>query len=178
MWKNHRGFSLIEAVIVIALLGVLIGSSVAMVGYMRYANTKKVVEEVDKALSRLRLETMSQEEQQYLYIYYLSARSGYYMKLLAEDEEPKVGVDGSLDGNGTRLCGSSVEFFYTDPEGVYGKLNTADSYVRVAYKKNGLFQIEDKDESIDGTNVESIEISGNETFTIRLDYETGRHYSE
>lgn len=68
--KDQGGFSLVEVIIVIALMAVLAGSSVAMVGHIRYANTKKVAEEVDQALSRLRLETISRNGgRQVLFIY-------------------------------------------------------------------------------------------------------------
>lgn len=178
MWKNQKGFSLVETIIVIALVAILAGSTIAMVGHIRYANTKKVAEEVDNALSRLRLDTISREweERQYLYIYQLP-NDGYYMKLLKEEVAPTVGPTDNLNGNGTRLCGNNVKFYKegeTDP--IDGQ-----KVICVSYKKNGVFRLEEKEGDIvktRGTNTGSITISGTGTYTICLDDETGRHYFE
>lgn len=175
MWKNQKGFSLIEVILVIALIAVLVSSSVSMFGHIRYANTKKVAEEVDNALSRLRLDTMSGDDQQYLYIYQLNG--GYYMMVM-DNKRPVVGTDGDLNGNGTRLCGTNVTFSY-DTGKTVGENSLKDyDYIRVAYRKNGVFRFEDATQGIIGTNTKSITISGGGTFTICLDDETGRHYIE
>ena len=166
MWKNQRGFSLVEFIIVIAIVAVLAGSSVAMVGHIRYANTKKVAEEVDQALSRLRLETMSRNGQrQFLYIYRMdnNGSAGYYVRLLGEDI---ANPTSELNGNGTRLCGTNVTFSAdgnTIPDDV--------PYICIAFKKNG--QLDDTK-----TSTYNIVIRGNGTYTITLDEETGRHFME
>lgn len=181
MWKNRKGFSLIEIIIVIAILGVLAGSSVAIFGHISYANTKKVVEEVDTALSRLRLDTMttmSQEKPQYLYIYRL--KDGYYMKLY--EDKLKTGTF-DITASATRLCGNNVTI-KTDAGGLDVCSSSATSYICIAYTKSGLFQIR---QLVGGTEtggtgdkdkLESIEISGNGTYTIKLTNATGRHYIE
>lgn len=154
MWKNQKGFSLIEIIILIAMIGILAGSSVAIFGHIPYANTRKVAEEVDAALSRLRLETMSQSGEQRLYICKLD--DGYYLKSDPTD-------------SGTRLCGNNVTI-NPSLKGTHFTIQD-DKYVCVAYKKSGVFR------EID-TNADCIEISGSGTYTIRLDLDTGRHYFE
>lgn len=183
MWKNQKGFSLIELIIVIAMLGILAGSAVSVVGYVRYANTKKAVREVDNALSKLRLDTMSQKERRYLYIYrhengYMDS---YYALLL--DEKDVTGYDAEdtlldqLNDNGTRLCGTNVTI---KKDGVpVGE----DDYICIAYKKNGVFLVkgdlsEENPSEWKYTNVESIEISGSGSYTISLNPDTGRHSIE
>ena len=180
MWKNQRGFSLVEAIITIAIIGILAGSSVAMVGHIRYANTKKVAEEVDTALSRLRLDTMTkmgEDKFKYLYIYRWSDgladgySDGYYVRLLDEDEIPSFDSNANLNsGNGTRLCGTNVVFIKDNGQTV-GK----GDYICIAYKKNGLFRFVDEDGNV-VTNTKSITISGSGTYEIILNEETGRHY--
>lgn len=176
MRKNQRGFSLIETIIVIAMIAVLAGSSIAMVGHIRYANTKKVAEEVDNALSRLRLDTISLDDPQYLYIYQIK-NDGYYMVQKNEYiATPNVGPAGNLDGNAMRLCGNNVKFYKV-------KDNTSDlieenEVICITYKKNGVFRVEDESLNIHGTNADHITIDGTGTYTICLDYETGKHYFE
>lgn len=175
MWKDQRAFSLVEVIIVIALIAVLAGSSVALIGHIRYANTKKVAEEVDKALSRLRLETMSRDGQrQFLYIYRVdnNGSAGYYIRLLGEDI---ANPTSELDGNGTRLCGTNVTF------SVNGKPVSNDAgdvkFICIAFKKNGLLD-ENKTRDAENIAISGIVISGNGTYTIRLDSKTGRHFLE
>ena len=167
MWKNQRGMSLVEILIVIAVAAILAGVSVTMFGHIRYANTQRTVETVDTALSRLRASTMSREGRQYLYIYRLS--DGYYMKLLDDGNITQVGQSGVLDDNGTQLCGSGTEIFRSD-----GALVGEDAFIRVVYTKSGVFGTGSG--GVPGTNTDSIEIRGSGTYTIHLVSETGRHY--
>ena len=169
MWKNQRGMSLVEIIIVIAVAGILTGTSVMMFGHIRYANTQKVVETVDTALTRLRASTMSQEGRRYLYIYRLP--DGCYMKLLDDGTVTQVGQSGGLDDDGTKLCGSNTEIFRSD-----GTLIEDDEFIRVVYTKRGLFGTGAG--SVPGINTDSIEIRGSGTYTIHLVRETGRHYIE
>ena len=167
MWKSQRGMSLVEIIIVIAIAGILTGASVMMFGHIRYANTQKVVETVDTALSQLRASTMSREGRQYLYIYRLS--DGCYMKLLADGTVTEVGQSGVLDEDGTKLCGRGTEILRGDGTAVEG-----DEFIRVVYTKSGLFGTGAG--SVPGINTDSIVIRGSGTYTIHLVSETGRHY--
>lgn len=185
MWKNQKGFSLIEAIIIIGILAILAGTAITTVGNIRYARTKQVAEELDSALSKLRLDTMSQGEHQYLYIYTWSDGNGdsYYVRLLDRDKVTVLKLKDELNGNGTRLCGTDVTL-----RNDKGEVIDKDNYVCIAYKKNGVFQDEDNNAENGtnndvnlrrkGTNTESIEIDGSGTYTIKLDFETGRHTIE
>lgn len=185
MWKNQRGFSLIEAIIVIAMLGILAGSAVSVVGNISYANTKKAVEELDNALSSLRVDTMSREGRQYLYIYPVtddSMNNGYYIRLLSSDSDTMdINSDAELKEDfftkaGMRLCTTNVTIYKGD------KPVTKDDFICIAYKKNGVFLY--KDDKVSGvedwqtTNTDTITISGNGTYTITLNKNTGRHTVE
>ena len=162
MWKERRGFSLIELVITIALLGILVGSAAVMFGYLRYADTKEAAERVNMELSNLRIDTMSKTgDRKYLYIYLISG-DGYYLRVL--DKEPEdIETQGMLNAEGTRLCGMNVTISKSEGGGAL----SASEPIWVAYTKSGLF--------FDGS-AECIEIRGRGTYTIRLDGVSGRHY--
>lgn len=181
MWKNQRGFSLVEIIVVIAMIGILAGSAFVVVGHISYADTKKAVEGVDDALSSLRLDAMSREGRRYLYIYKIEdgANDGYYAKLLDEEDvsgigELKVGpAEPQLNNNATRLGGADVKFFADDVE-----ITGNNNYICVAYKKNGLFLDDDELNNWLRTNAEHITIKGSGTYKISLNRKTGKHSIE
>ena len=165
---DQKGMSLVEIILVIALVGILAGTSVSMIGYVHYANTKKTVEAVDAALDKQQVNAMSKAGKSYLYIYKLS--DGYYMKQLTDE---LTTFDGTkLDTNGKKLSGNGTEIYL---ESESGTLVDGSSFVRICYKKTGIF---DKEVLVDGTectNVEKIVVKGNGTYTITLVEETGKH---
>ena len=160
MWRDRRGFSLIELVITIVLMGILVGSAATMFGYLRYADTKEAAEKVNMELSNLRIDTMSKTgTRKYLYIY-LVPGDGYYLRVL--DKKPEE-TDGMLNADGTRLCGTNV----TISDAIGGSALPEGEKIWVAYTKSGLF-LDDA--------AKYIEIRGRGTYTICLDGVSGRHY--
>lgn len=168
MKTNQRGMTLVEIILVIAVIGIMAGASVSMIGQVHYANTKKAAEAVGTALDKQQLLTMSKEGKPYLYIYKRS--DGYYIKQL---DECLTAFDAAkLDADGTKLSGNGTEIYL---ESETGTLLEGNGFIRIRYKKSGVF---DKDTASDGTaytNVEKIVVKGTGTYTITLVEETGKH---
>lgn len=160
MRNNQKGMTLVEIIIVIALIGILAGSSVVLIGHIGYANTKKTVESIDVSLDKLQSTAMSKKEKQYLYIY--KRDDGYYMKQLSE----KLDVLDStkLDGNGTKISGKDTEIHIDSPSGT---IVESDTIIRIKYTRSGVFDTD--------TNVNGIVIEGKGSYTITLVKETGKH---
>lgn len=159
---NKRGMTLIELVIVIGMVGILAGSSLALFGHVRYANTKKAAETIDTALDKLQVQTISKAGVPYLYIYQLD--DGCYMKILKEELTAYDSTKFTKDA--IKLCNEDIVISITTPAGT--KAVSGTDYAGIAYTKSAEF----------ATDISSIEIQGAVTFRIKLIKETGKHFVE
>lgn len=154
--------TLIEIVIVIGIIGILAGSSIALFGHIRYANTKKAAETIDTALDKLQVQTMSKAGVPYLYIYQLD--DGCYMKIMQEELTAYDAAKFTKDA--VKLCNKDVVISITTLAGT--KTVSGMDYAGIAYTKSAAF----------ATDISSIEIQGTMTFRIKLMKETGKHFVE
>lgn len=165
--KDRRGMSLVEMMIVMAIMGLLSASAVSLMGRVYYANTKKTVETISNALDRLRINTMSKEGAEYLYIYQIDQEC-----YLIESGEKRDSFDGAfMTEKGTKLCGGGTDIFLDSETGTKVE---GDAVIRVAYKKSGAFNTD----PVEGTNVSAIVVKGSGVTSISLAGETGKHYIE
>ena len=148
---GQNGITLVEIIIVIAIIGILASTSVMMIGHLHYANTQKVVRTLDSSLDALQVRTMSKAGSSYLYIYKLD--NGYYTRVLSDN----LGSfdDTKLTSDGTKLCNNTIKI---------------RKDIKIAYKKTAFYD--------DCTNVNAIYIDGVPAYTIRLVKDTGRHFTE
>ena len=111
--KENSGMSLVELIIVIAIIGILAGVSIGMMGHIHYADTKKAVETIDAELDRLRIFSMSKKEIPYLYIYQLD--DGCYMRELNEEIWNFDAAKFTKDG--TKIAGKDVSVYMEAKDG-------------------------------------------------------------
>lgn len=159
---NQKGMTLIEIVLVIGIIGILAGSSIALFGHIRYANTKKAAETIDTALDKLQVRTMSKAGVPYLYIYQLD--DGYYMKILQEELTAFDAAKFTRDA--VKLCNKDTVISVTTPAGT--RAVSGMDYAGIAYTKSAAFD----------TDISSIEVQGTMTFRIKLVKDTGKHFVE
>ena len=62
---NQKGVTLVEIILVIAIIGILAGKTVMVIGHLRYADTEKAVKTVDSSLDKLQVQTMSKADTPY-----------------------------------------------------------------------------------------------------------------
>lgn len=169
MKRDQRGFSLVEVIVVIAIIGILAGASVSLFGHVRYANMEKALETVSNMLDRQRITSMSQKDIQYLYIYRLD--DGYYMK--TTDSALTTYSSSVLGTGGTKICSNSISIQMEDYAGNQTELAKENDIIRIVFKRNGALNAENSDST--GTNVSRIVFIGSGTHTIRLITDTGKH---
>ncbi len=157
--NDHRGFSLIEMVIVLGVIAIITTTSLTVLRNVRVANSEKAVRIYSTALSKLQANTMGKAEKQFLYIYLYNG--DYYITTSTVN----VYDDSVLNGSGTPL-GSGIKV-YMSLDGInYSQLSRA----AVSFKKDGSFDV---------NSVEYLGIrNGNEKImhVIKLNKETGRHF--
>lgn len=160
--RNQNGITLVEIIIVIAIVGILASTAVMMIGHLHYADTQKVVKTLDSSLNELQVKTMSKTGDYYMYVYHLS--DGYYVQILSENlsafDASRLTTDGKkLSNNTISICQDGVEL----PE---------DGYMKIAYTKQATFKRQDKTNK----NVQTIRIDGVPEYSIQLVYDTGKHF--
>lgn len=166
--KGNKGFTLIEMILVIAILAIMAAGAISGMNYIKYGNTKKCVALITSALDEVRIDTMSMAEKPYLYLYYYDS---YYYYLESTDAALTVS-GGGLKDNGIRIANSQVTIFYKPSGGAEKDLSAAgeDNYIRIAYSKSkGTF---DKKLPF----YEEITVKGITDYVIHMVLETGKHY--
>ena len=123
--KRNLGYSLIELVVVMAIMAILTGASVSIIQYTTYANTKRCVNELNTTLDKLRADSLGKTDRPYLYVY--NCDGTYYMTVTTEET-----INTSVKRK--KLANTKVEFFYTRG-GSESKL-TDGEYVKIGFTKS------------------------------------------
>ncbi len=170
--RDHKGITLVEIIIVIAILGILASTVVGMLGHLHYADTQKVVKTLDTSLDALQVKTMSKTGQFYMYVY--KSGGNYYVRTLQKDLD--IFDSSVLNTDGTRLCNDTISIWKVSWKVSAAGKKTEEktevkdmTYIKIAYTKSALFDTTN-------TNTDKIYIDGVPDYTLTLVKDTGKHF--
>ena len=127
MKKNRtKGFSMVELIIVVAIIGIMTAVATISMGYIQSGNLRSAAKKIDLSLSKLKYDAKSKENKVYLYIY--KSNDKYYM-YYSEDENASASLTAA---NGSLICDNRCKITFNGGVAVEG-----GSYIKVAYKKSG-----------------------------------------
>jgi len=171
---SSKGFSLVELIVIIAIVGLLaVGGSIA-ISTMTNANVTSAAKKLSSLLDKLRLESMSRTGKVYLEI----GMDGneYYGRLLYYGN----GGNGSDEGERVALGNRSLSFVAykgTDAiEGTGDVISEGTSVYMTCLKSNGKFREGSSTDSVPAHIYGRIVIRGTKTMTVHMVEETGRNY--
>ena len=161
--EDQKGFTLVELVIVAAIVSIMAALSLTMLARIKYTNTEKMVTYVTDSFSKIQILAMSKETPRYLHVYRLD---GDYYVCINESATSTAGK------NGTSL-GSNVKVYKVVGAGGSDELITDSVHAVISYKKDGTIREGDALEDI-----RKIVVSGSYTVEIRINHKTGRIVTE
>lgn len=186
VFRDKRGYTLIELIIVMGIMAVFAGGVAVALGYSNQGRTKKAATSLNDKLSYIQTQTMTLKGETYLYVFKRS--DGVYAYIAKEvdtngngviDDAEKKDVTSREDLNdmigsaGEKLCGSSVE---VSGEGGATPMTLDDNnMIKIGYSKSTGAFICCNDGS-GSSFYNTIKMSGREVFTVMLVQKTGKHY--
>ncbi len=163
MKLSNKGFSLIELIVVMSVLAILTTGGVTINNRIRFTDTMRAAKEIDMAMNKVRVETMSKGAKQYLYLYLVE--DSIYMKISPKADAIQAGLD---EESGQRLLKhTSITYKIL---GMPDQTMLPHQSIRIGFERgSGAF---DSDYEYIKLN-----ITGNIS-TIHCIKETGRHWVE
>lgn len=171
MKKNRqKGFSMIEMIIVIAIMGIFTALATIGFGYLKSGNVKAAAKNIDSNLTKLKLDTMSKDKKPYMCIYKVG--SDTYMLCTTDTTITPNASNGQKIGNG------NVEIVAN------GEKLSGSKKIYVAFKKgSGAFteEFDDRKKQTVVKNPDStivVKSQKGTSYVIHMIRDTGKHYIE
>ena len=163
--NRTKGFSMIELIIVIAIIGIMTAMATLGFGYIQSGNVRAAANSIVADLSQMKYDAMSKQDKQFMYIYKVGGK--YYSYCSASEvTNPSSVLTAS---NGTSLCNSNCKITYD------GGIELAPgNYITIAYKKSGGLSSKSSF-TRDISDITVSKADGSGKYVITIYKETGKH---
>jgi prepilin-type N-terminal cleavage/methylation domain-containing protein len=178
--NRNSGFSLIELIVAVLIIGIASTITVLSVSYAHSMNASRTAQKLSSYLDLTRTQAMSMEQDSVVLRIERNSEGEYYVVSL---QVSNTGVFTELDRE--ELCNKALDISYDRGTGLFVPL-AKDSSIDIAYKKDsGSFtKTIDTTKPIVPTNpfasmldpIQKIRITGSKTATLVLVGLTGRNY--
>lgn len=164
MWfhEDHKGFTLIEVVIVTAIVAILASLSLTMLARIKYANTEKMITNVEDAMTKTQVLAMTKETPRYLHIYKVGTD---YYTCVNENAS-------TTDGTGGNCLGSNLKIYKEVGDDETDVLITDTVHAVISFKRDGTLR------TTGSEDIRKIVVDGSYAAEIRINPKTGKHYTE
>ena len=154
--KERDGFSLMEMIIVIAILGMITGGIAVTYNMVRSADVKGMAYDIDSSLTNLKSKNMGSNKQLFMHLY---KQSGNYFIDYTEEESYTPSGEGESVGE------SGISLKYDGKELTDGEVTTIG-----IQKKDGAFSVGPEEIEVYDDNVND--------YMVYLVKDTGKHSVE
>lgn len=163
MLNKNKGFSLIEIILTITILAIVSSGILVLSKRIAYADTIKAAKTVDSVMGKLRLETMSKDTKQYLYLYNIDGT--IYIKVSDFADSASAGLNMS---SGKKIAGNMTVYIKEIGE-LERTLSNGENIAISFVRSSGAFL----------SNMEYIKFTySDSTSILTCIKETGRHWAE
>ena len=154
--KERDGFSLVEMIIIIAIVGILTGGIAISYNLVRSADVKGMAYDIDSSLTNLKSKNMGSNKQLFMHLY---KQSGNYFIDYTKEESYTPSGEGESVGE------SGISLKYDGKELTDGEVNTIG-----IQKKDGAFSVGPEEIEVYDDNLND--------YMVYLVKDTGKHYVE
>jgi len=158
--KKNAGFTLVELIVIIAILAIMVGGVTIGISIMRKKNVEKAAKNINYKMTQLRSWNMSKDNTRDLTI---KKASGEFN--LDDDEVNEKILDDT----------TNIEYVLDD-----GSATSVNQSIAIKFQRNGTIKfVIDNDTTHPIDNVEKLKLSnGSKTVNITMVADTGKHFIE
>lgn len=179
----EAGFTLVEMIIVIAIMAILAGVAAGSMSLIAAGNAKKCSARFNSALNEAQVQTMSLKDPIYLYLY--RASNGKLMVATSKEEcKSRTDIDNASSMKEREVGDHAITVKYSQDS--TEKTLGDDEILRIAYRKDsGAYDVGNSGHSSELNSdpstrkfISEVKFEGKNSYKVKMVEETGKHFVE